>query len=130
VTVYRREFQRQAERQTEWRNALHAERGVWARAQGKQMWRLDETEGPFRVRKKLEPEHVKILLNSRVANEAIRDVEEPDGETQSVVQVEVPPWAEGYEFSTTEVEGALHATLCSSVSDRIIKQMTKNGKMT
>jgi len=94
------------------------------------MWRLDETEGPFRVRKKLEPEHVKILLNSRVTNEAIRDVEEPDGETQSVVQVEIPPWAEGYEFSATEVEGALYMTLCSNVSDQGIKQMTKSGKMT
>lgn len=90
---------------------------MWARVQGKQTWRLDETEGPFRVRKKLEPEHVKILLNSRVTNEAIRDVEEPDGETQSIVQVEVPPWAEGYEFSVTEVEGTLSVTFCSSVSD-------------
>lgn len=79
------------------------------------MWRLDETEGPFRVRKRLEPEHVKVLLNSRVTNEAIRDVEEPDGETHSVVQVEVPPWAEGYEFSATELEGVLYMIDCSSV---------------
>lgn len=94
------------------------------------MWRLDETEGPFRVRKKLEPEHVKILLNSRVTNDAIRDVEAPDGETQSIVQVEVPPWAEGYEFSATDVEGARYMILCSSVSDRGIKQTTKSGKTT
>lgn len=85
------------------------------------MWRLDDTEGPFRIRfvppsplwanadpvprKKLEPEHVKILLNARVDTEAIRDVEEPSEDTQSNGGQEVPPWAESYEFSATEVDG-------------------------
>lgn len=32
-------------------------------------------------------------------------MEEPDFDAQSIVQVEVPPWAEAYEFSVTAVEG-------------------------
>jgi hypothetical protein len=37
--------------------------------------------------------------------EEIRDVKQPDAETQSVFQVEVPPWAESYEISATDVDG-------------------------
>jgi hypothetical protein len=37
-------------------------------------------------------------------NENVRDIE-PDSDMQSLVQVEIPPWAESYEISVTEVEG-------------------------
>ena len=55
-------------------------------------------------RKKLEPEQVKVF-SIKVNEEVSRDVEEPDFDAQSVVQMEVPPWAETYEFSVTNVEG-------------------------
>lgn len=45
------------------------------------------------------------VLSVKVNEEVSRDVEEPDFDTQSIVQVEVPPWAESYEFSVTSVDG-------------------------
>jgi hypothetical protein len=45
------------------------------------------------------------VLSVKVNEEVSRDVEEPDFDAQSIVQVEVPPWAETYEFSVTTVEG-------------------------
>ncbi|KAF8509163.1 beach-domain-containing protein [Hysterangium stoloniferum] len=93
------EHHRQAERLTQWRTGLTMEPGLWSTSVERK-WRLDETEGPYRIRKKLEPEQVKIL-SVKVSEEVSRDVEEPDFESQSVVQVEVPPWAEAYEFSAT-----------------------------
>lgn len=33
---------------------------------------------------------------------------EPDADSQSIVQVELPPWAEAYEISATEVDGKAH----------------------
>lgn len=52
----------------------------------------------------MEPEQVKVV-GVRVNDEVSRDVEEPDSDAQSVVQMEIPPWAEAYEFSVTGVEG-------------------------
>lgn len=45
------------------------------------------------------------VVGVRVNDEVSRDVEEPDSDAQSVVQMEIPPWAEAYEFSVTGVEG-------------------------
>lgn len=72
------------------------------------MWRLDETEGPHRIRKKLEPQ-VDNSPSSRVdaLEEITRGVNPPEPDTSSIMQVEVPPWAEAYEISATEVEGWL-----------------------
>lgn len=99
-----REFHRQAERHTEWRTILHSEHGIWPRPSEKYLWRLDDTEGPFRVRKKLELEHVKVPITARIQESESREVREPDEETRSVVQLEIPPWEESYEFAATEVE--------------------------
>ncbi|KAG8759860.1 hypothetical protein FRC14_004821 [Serendipita sp. 396] len=99
-----RELQRQAERHTEWRTLLHSEYGIWPQHTDRYMWRLDDTEGPFRVRKKLELEHAKIPLHVRVQESDSREVHQPEDEAQSVVQLEVPPWEESYEFAATEVE--------------------------
>lgn len=68
---------------------------------------------PASSRKKLEPESDKSL-NSRVDGnpEHIRNVEVPEPDTTSL-QVEVPPWAEAYEVSTTEMEGVSFAFLTS-----------------
>ncbi|KZV83556.1 beach-domain-containing protein [Exidia glandulosa HHB12029] len=100
-----REYHRQVERLGEWRTPLLSERGLWAHQDGPKLWRLDETEGPFRIRKKMEPEHVKAVVGAKVVREDVRDVENPDADDgHSPVAIEVPPWAESYEFSSTEVD--------------------------
>lgn len=105
---------------------MTSERGLWP--DGKQrLWRLDETEGPHRIRyvshifgssafrvltflfwyrMKLEPQDDKPSP-SRVdtLGELVRDVHPPESDTLSVHQPEVPPWAESYEISSTEMEG-------------------------
>lgn len=100
-----------------------SERGLWPE-NTQRLWRLDETEGPHRircvsqrrlgvgnvlntcVRMKLEPQDDRPAP-SRVdaANELVRDVHPPDSDTLSVHQSEVPPWAESYEISSTDMEG-------------------------
>lgn len=113
------------------------ERGLWANPTAEPQWKLDDTEGPYRVRsvafpfrnalqaltsrrKKLEPtfDH---MINSKVdpthrSGEA-GDVE-PD--VQSVINVEIPPWAESYELSSTETEGTF--CLFAITSRRLTKQ--------
>ncbi|TFK65264.1 beach-domain-containing protein [Pluteus cervinus] len=97
-----RETRRQVSRLYEWTQLLINERGVWPHPETK-MWRLDETEGPHRIRKKLEPENYKAP-SSRVdgTGQQIRDVHAPEADTAS--STEVPPWAETYEISATETD--------------------------
>lgn len=60
----------------------------------------------IRTRKKLEPQNDKAPSSRVDTNEQhIRDVQAPDSDANSVLQVEVPPWAESYEVSTTEIDG-------------------------
>jgi len=56
--------------------------------------------------KKLEPQNDNSP-SSRVdaLEEVTRGVNPPDVETASVLQVEVPPWAESYEIAATEMDG-------------------------
>ncbi|KAI5118373.1 hypothetical protein M0805_008701 [Coniferiporia weirii] len=99
-----REYRRHADQSNEWRNALHDDRGLWAFQDAPRSWVLDETEGPCRVRKKLERKFE--VSSSTLAWEQTRAVLEPDVDSQSFVQVElvVPPWAEGYEFQSSDGE--------------------------
>lgn len=99
-----REYRRRVEQSTEWRNSLHDDRGLWPVEQSLRSWLLDETEGPCRTRKKLERQFK--LMPTTVSHETSRIISEPDGDAQSFIQVElvVPPWAEGYEFQSTEGE--------------------------
>ncbi|KAF8184760.1 hypothetical protein BJ912DRAFT_973913 [Pholiota molesta] len=99
-----RENRRQVSRLTEWTNLLTSERGLWPHAEIT-LWRLDETEGPHRIRKKLEPQN-DHSPSSRVdgLDEVTRDVNPPESDTASTMQVEVPPWAESYEISATEMD--------------------------
>ncbi|RXW16665.1 hypothetical protein EST38_g9189, partial [Candolleomyces aberdarensis] len=99
-----REHRRQVSRLSEWSNILSSERGLWPDSQ-QRLWRLDETEGPHRIRMKLEPQDDKPAP-SRVDTlaELVRDVHPPDSDTLSVHQSEVPPWADSYEISSTEIE--------------------------
>ena len=50
VHSYSREHARQVSTLTEWATVLTTERGLWAKPDSKLSWRLDETEGPYRVR--------------------------------------------------------------------------------
>ncbi len=78
-------------------------------------WRLDETEGPYRVRqvrfilvsiitvliphrKKLE--HDNDMPTSKVDHQQIGDVS-VEVDTQSIMQLELPPWSESYELSVS-----------------------------
>ncbi|KAJ2916640.1 hypothetical protein MD484_g3777, partial [Candolleomyces efflorescens] len=99
-----REHRRQVSRLAEWSNILSSERGLWPDSK-QRLWRLDETEGPHRIRMKLEPQDDKPAP-SRVDTlaELVRDVHPPDSDTLSVHQTEVPPWADSYEISSTEME--------------------------
>ncbi len=54
---------------------------------------------------KLEPEISQPVTRIDVDFEHVRDVDVPESETSSIVQVEMPPWAETYEISSTDVEG-------------------------
>ncbi|KAJ7700350.1 beach-domain-containing protein [Mycena rosella] len=99
-----RENRRQVSRLTEWSNLLTSERGLWPNPEIR-AWRLDETEGPYRVRKKLEPMNDKSLaIRVDTSDQNIRNVEAPEADSQSIVQVEVPPWAESYEISATDMD--------------------------
>ncbi|KAK7042535.1 hypothetical protein R3P38DRAFT_3448691 [Favolaschia claudopus] len=99
-----RENRRQVSRLSEWSNLLTSERGLWPNPDIRS-WRLDETEGPHRTRLKLEPMNDKSLaIRVDTSDQNIRNVEEPDTDSQSIVQVEVPPWAESYEISATDMD--------------------------
>lgn len=56
--------------------------------------------------KKLEPQN-DHSPSSRVdgLDEVTRDVNPPEADTASTMQVEVPPWAESYEIAATEMDG-------------------------
>jgi hypothetical protein len=69
-------------------------------------------------RKKLEPEQVKVL-SVKVNKEVSRDIEEPDFDAQSILQVEIPPWAESYEFTVTGVEGVGYLFHVHTASDKV-----------
>lgn len=47
--IHRREHRRQVSRLTEWTYLLTSERGLWPHHEPI-IWRLDETEGPHRIR--------------------------------------------------------------------------------
>ncbi|KAF4609487.1 hypothetical protein D9613_012349 [Agrocybe pediades] len=99
-----REHRRQISRLVEWTSLLTSERGLWPHHQ-QAHWRLDETEGPHRIRKKLESQ-TDASPSSRVdgLDEVTRAVNPPEVETTSTLHVEVPPWAESYEISATEMD--------------------------
>ncbi|CAK5278628.1 unnamed protein product [Mycena citricolor] len=99
-----RENKRQISRLSEWSNLLTSERGLWPNPEVR-TWRLDETEGPQRVRNRLEPMNDKSLaIRIDTSDPNMRNVEAPDIDTQSIVQAEVPPWAESYEISATDMD--------------------------
>ncbi|KAF9449865.1 beach-domain-containing protein [Macrolepiota fuliginosa MF-IS2] len=98
-----RETRRQVSRLQEWTQLLTSERGLWPTHEAR-LWRLDETEGPNRTRKKLEPEIDKVPSSrADVGGYDARDVQAPQIEANQNT-TEMPPWAESYEISSTEVD--------------------------
>ncbi|KAG5653218.1 hypothetical protein H0H81_001695 [Sphagnurus paluster] len=122
-----RETRRQISALYEWTHLLASERGLWP-DQGVRLWRLDETEGPYRIRKKLEPQNNKAP-SSRVdiIDENIRDVQAPEVDTTSMNQVEVPPWAEAYEISATEIDDRQLAEEISEDKHRRVRHELEPG---
>lgn len=143
IKFYRREHNRQIAALTEWSTVLTTERGLWAKADAIPRWRLDETEGPYRVRfvyaryihdrclterrKKLEPDAEK-MPSSKVDQQQIGDVESFDVDTQSIMQIEVPPWSESYELSSAEVDGEPARTLVHYGADLVPYRARRRGR--
>lgn len=99
-----RENYRQMTRLVEWVSPLVMERGLWAVQDQHHLWRLDETEGPCRVRKRLESDGEVAMAFKLDGNEHLRGIEDPVVDDQSIFRVEVPPWAESYEISSTDAD--------------------------
>ncbi|KAI0067044.1 beach-domain-containing protein [Artomyces pyxidatus] len=98
------EYNRQVSRLTEWVLPLTMERGIWEIPEQHRLWRLDETEGPCRVRKRLESATAEPVSSKVDEAARLRGIELPVADEQSVFRVEVPPWAEAYEISSTDAD--------------------------
>ncbi|KAJ3833898.1 hypothetical protein F5878DRAFT_545746 [Lentinula raphanica] len=77
------------------------------------LWRLDETEGPHRIRKKLEPDNntsdASNTSNASGNNPSFSNARgtvavDPEAEAGGSGTVDVPPWAESYEVSSTDMD--------------------------
>lgn len=117
-----RENQRQIAGLTDWVKIVTNERGLWANTTTEPQWKLDDTEGPYRVRsvafpsrdalwaltsyrKKLEPTFDHIISSKVDPTRSSGEAGDVEPDVQSVINVEVPPWAESYELSSTQTEG-------------------------
>ncbi|KAM6494725.1 hypothetical protein JOM56_009348 [Amanita muscaria] len=100
-----REYRRQVPSLQEWTMTLVSERGLWPRHHH-QTWRLDETEGPHRIRKKLEPADDPAFQSTRVdLSSDKQDIQtSDDGSRTPNHATEVSPWAESYEITATDIE--------------------------
>ncbi|EMD36591.1 hypothetical protein CERSUDRAFT_115625 [Gelatoporia subvermispora B] len=114
-----REHQRQVSALTEWASSLTTERGLWAKAGVARRWRLDETEGPYRVRKKMEPAEEKASSSKVDVTARTLDLQETGSESHSLKRVEVPPWAESYEISSTDVDDQLDEEILDDKHRRV-----------
>ncbi|KAI0002519.1 beach-domain-containing protein [Russula compacta] len=99
-----KEQNRQVSRLNDWMIPLSAERGLWEIPNLHRAWRLDETEGPHRVRKKMESNMVAPLSSKVEEGTHLRAIELPHPDDQPSFRVEVPPWAESYEISSTDMD--------------------------
>ncbi|KAH9042628.1 beach-domain-containing protein [Lactarius pseudohatsudake] len=99
-----KEQNRQVSRLSDWMIPLTAERGLWEVPNLHYAWRLDETEGPHRVRKKMESNMVAPLSSKVDEGAHLRAIELPQPEDHSSFRLELPPWAESYEISSTDGE--------------------------
>ena len=63
-------------------------------------------------RKRLESDGEVAMAFKLDGNENLRGIEDPVVDDQSIFRVEVPPWAESYEISSTDADG-MRISLCS-----------------
>lgn len=56
-------------------------------------------------RKRLEHDGEELPCSKVDPNQQIGDVQELDVDARSITQIEVPPWSESYELSSTDVDG-------------------------
>ncbi|KAF5354041.1 hypothetical protein D9756_006953 [Leucocoprinus leucothites] len=132
-----RETRRQVSQLQDWTELLTSERGLWPTPENR-LWRLDETEGPNRIRfvvfkfalagadrysnlrKKLEAEVGKSTSSrADVGGVSNRDIQAPEIEANQNA-TEIPPWAESYEISSTEVD---EPTLSEDVVDDKLRRV-------
>ncbi|OSD07923.1 beach-domain-containing protein [Trametes coccinea BRFM310] len=118
-----REYHRQIASLTEWSSVLTTERGLWAKPDSAPRWRLDETEGPYRVRKRLEHDEEEQPSSKVDPHQQIGDVQELDVDTRSITQIEVPPWSESYELSSTDVDDQLGEEIVDDKHRRVRHQL-------
>lgn len=132
-----RENQRQIASLTDWVKVVTNERGLWVNPTAEPQWKLDDTEGPYRVRsvafpcgaslalisrrKKLEPTFDHIMNFKIDPTRRSGDAGDVESDVQSVINVEVPPWAESYELSSTETEG-----MCRSSGNQSLLTRTRS----
>ncbi|KAI9451783.1 beach-domain-containing protein [Russula earlei] len=112
-----KEQYRQVSRLNDWMIPLSAERGLWEIPNLRRAWRLDETEGPNRVRKKMESNMVAPLSSMIDDGIPLRAIELPQPDDQSSFPMDVPPWAESYEISSTDADGDDSRQLAEDVAD-------------
>ncbi|KAH9965265.1 beach-domain-containing protein [Russula dissimulans] len=110
-----KEQNRQVSSLNDWMIPLSAERGLWEIPNLHRAWRLDETEGPHRVRKKMESNMVAPLSSKVDEGSALRAIELPQPDDQYSIRVDMPPWAESYEISSTDVDDNRH--LAEAIAD-------------
>lgn len=85
-----REHHRQISSLTDWATRLIIERGLWADVIQDRRWQLDETEGPYRVRKKLEPAYEEPVSSTVEAQSHAGEWQMAESDGQSVLHLEVP----------------------------------------
>jgi len=136
LRILSRENQQQIAGLTDWVKIVTGERGLWANTTAEPHWKLDETEGPYRVRfvaspargtsraltlrrKKLEPTFDHIINSKIDPKRRSGEAGDVEPDVESVINIEVPPWAESYELTSTETEGMCHCHNYRAVLIRI-----------
>ncbi|KAG8952301.1 hypothetical protein FRC04_004729 [Tulasnella sp. 424] len=99
-----REYIRSLHRPEEWHEQLHSERGLWPKKQDLPLWRVDETEGPVRIRKKLQPELAAFYPAFDAQTSRTQDPAGAEMDTQSIMQPDAPPWQESYEYESMALD--------------------------
>ena len=114
--------------QVEWPRyvaSLRTENGIWADEQGPVKWRLDGSEGPLRMRGRLE----RIQNTHRVDHKRrgkVRDaIPEPDELSSAISRINDAPWDDPFALVQGEApieEGELHVTCVAADSRNRIWQ--------
>ncbi|KIO27820.1 hypothetical protein M407DRAFT_72594 [Tulasnella calospora MUT 4182] len=99
-----REYIRSLHRPVEWQEPLHSQCGLWPTEQDLPMWRIDETEGPVRIRKKLQPELTMFYPAPAAPTSRAQEPSDAEADTQSIMQPDAPPWQESYEYESMALE--------------------------